>query len=283
MTNRLRKIDIGKIYLENLICEGKRNLIFLKKGTFRMNLNHLDQQSIENMKQLQGNDYPGRGIVIGMSPYGKNYIQIYWIMGRSENSRNRIFDMDGNCVRTKAFDESKMTDPSLIIYHPIKVIKDYHIVGNGDQTDTIYDYIVNGSTFESALNTREFEPDAPNYTPRISGIIDLTKENPNYSLSILKAMNGDENICQRNYYHYSSFYKGFGHCIHTYKEDGNPIPSFEDEPFVVNLFDDMDENADYFWKLLNDYNKISLLVKYIDVISKEVKISIRNKNSGQLL
>lgn len=239
---------------------------------------NLEQLAVENMKKLQGNEYPGRGMVIGRSPNGKKYIQVYWIMGRSENSRNRVFEVEGNFVRTRAFDESKMTDPSLIIYYPIKTVEDYHIIGNGDQTDTIFDYMVNGNTFESSLNTREFEPDYPNFTPRISGIIDLSKENASYSMSLLKTVNGDGNMCQRNFYHYSSFLEGFGHCIHTYKEDGNPIPSFEGEPFVVKLYDEMNENAEHFWNLLNGKNKISLLVKYIDVVSKETEIKIINKN-----
>ncbi len=243
---------------------------------------NLEQQAVNNIKKLQGNEYPGRGMVIGMSPDGTKYIQVYWIMGRSENSRNRIFEAEGEFVRTKAFDERKMTDPNLIIYYPIKATKEYHIVGNGDQTDTIYNYILNGSTFESALNTREFEPDYPNYTPRISGIIDLSKEKVRYSLSILKSIiNGDQNICQRNYYNYSSFLEGFGHCIHTYKEDGDPIPSFTGEPFILKLYDDMNENTEYFWNLLHHKNKISLLIKYIDVISREVKINIVNKNLVQ--
>jgi Archaeal IMP cyclohydrolase len=243
---------------------------------------NLEQLGADNIKKLQENEYPGRGIVIGMSPDGKKYIQLYWIMGRSENSRNRVFEVKENFVRTKAFDESKMTDPSLIIYDPIKSIKDYHIVGNGNQTDTIYDYIINGDTFENALNTREFEPDCPNYTPRISGIIDLSKEKASCALSILKSLNGDDSICQRNYYHYSSFLKGYGHCIHTYKEDGSPIPSFKGEPFIVKLYDDINKNAEHFWNVLNDNNKISLLVKYIDVMSKETEIKIINRNQENI-
>ncbi|AGK97542.1 IMP cyclohydrolase [Clostridium pasteurianum] len=231
-----------------------------------------------NEKKLQQNNYPGRGIIIGMSPNGKNYVQIYWIMGRSENSRNRIFQVEGNFIKTKPFIEKNVIDPSLIIYYPIKNLKDYHIIGNGDQTDTIYNYIKNGKTFENALNTKEFEPDYPNYTPRISGLIDFNKEKASYSLSILKSIDNNKEFCQKNYYNYSNFLKGFGHCIHTYREDGNPIPSFDQEPFIVKLADSIEDNANYFWKLLNKENKISLLVKYININNKKIEFKIINKN-----
>ncbi|MDP4145489.1 MAG: IMP cyclohydrolase [Bacillota bacterium] len=238
----------------------------------------LEQIAVVNHKQIEENNYPGRGIVVGMSPNGKKLIQVYWIMGRSENSRNRVFEAEGDFVRTKAYDESKMVDPSLIIYYPIKSFNNYHIVSNGDQTDTIYDFIKRGESFEAALNTREFEPDSPNFTPRISGLINVSEEAASYSLSILKTIENNGELCQRNFYNYSKFIPGFGHCIHTYKADGNPIPSFQGEPFIVKLHDSIDENADFFWNLLNDENKISLLVKYIDVDSKEVELKIINKN-----
>jgi len=238
----------------------------------------LEQIAKVNEEKIKQNKYPGRGIIVGLSPDGKKYIQIYWIMGRSENSRNRVFKIEDNLVKTEAFEKEKMVDPSLIIYYPIKNCGDYHIVSNGDQTDTIYEYIKNDKTFEDALNTREFEPDFPNYTPRISGLIDLSKEKPSYALSILKSINGNKEFCQRSYYYYNNFLQGFGHCIHTYKEDGNPIPSFVGEPFIVKLYDNINDNAEYFWNLLNKENKISLLVKYIDVESREIEFKIINSN-----
>ena len=239
---------------------------------------NLEQIALQNEKDIQKNNYPGRGIIIGMTPDQKNYIQIYWIMGRSTNSRNRIFEVEDSSVKTKAFDEGKMEDPSLIIYYPIKVYKDYHIVSNGDQTDTIYEYVKSGKTFENALNTREFEPDPPNYTPRISGFIDLASGKKNYGMSILKSINNNEEFCQRSYFCYSNFIKGFGHCIHTYNEDGNPIPSFDKEPYIVKLHNSMEDNEEHFWNLLNKDNKVSLLVKFIDRENKNVKIKIVNKN-----
>jgi IMP cyclohydrolase len=238
----------------------------------------LEEIAVSNKSKLGQNVYPGRGIVIGMTPDGNNYVQVYWIMGRSSNSRNRIFEMDGSFMRTKAFDESKLEDPSLIIYYPIKSHENYHIVTNGDQTDTIYDFIKAGKSFESALNTRTFEPDFPNCTPRISGLIDLNSEGGKYSLSILKSINNDKELSQRNYYNYENFIKGIGHCIHTYNEDGNPIPSFCGEPYVVTLDNDIEKNTEVFWKLLNQENKVSLIVKYINVDSKNVSFKIINKN-----
>jgi len=231
-----------------------------------------------NIKKIQENIYPGRGIIIGKTPNDNFYVQVYWIMGRSANSRNRIFQKYDNCVKTKAFDEKKLEDPTLIIYSPIKKHDNYHIVGNGDQTDTIYDYIYSGKTFENALESRSFEPDAPHYTPRISGIVDTNLDNPNYKLSILKSINNNSEFCQRVFFNYQNFISGYGHCIHTFKSDGHPLPSFEGEPFLVELFDDIDENINHFWNSLNQENRISLLVKYINVISNEVTINIKNKN-----
>lgn len=238
----------------------------------------LKEKALSNEKGILENKYPGRGIVIGMTPDGNNYVQIYWIMGRSENSRNRIFEIEDSSVKTKAFDAEKLEDPSLIIYYPVRVIDNYHIVGNGDQTDTIYEYKKNGKEFEEALNTREFEPDAPNYTPRITGFVDCNGEKARYGLSILKSINNDNEFCQRSYFFYDNFIKGYGHCIHTYSEDGNPIPSFTGEPFIVKLHNDINDNAQYFWNLLNKENRISLLVKYINVNDKKVKFNIINKN-----
>lgn len=239
---------------------------------------NLEKMALINAEAIGENQYPGRGIVIGMTPDGENYVQVYWIMGRSQNSRNRIFELDGSFVKTKAFDPEKLEDPSLIIYYPVKDINNIHIVTNGDQTDTIYDYIKEGKSFEDALNTREFEPDAPNFTPRISGFIDCSGEEAAYGMSILKTIDNNKNFCLRSYFYYGSFINGYGHCIHTYKEDGNPIPSFVGEPLVINLKNDIEENAEYFWNLLNDDNKISLLVKYINVKDNSIKYKIINKN-----
>lgn len=239
----------------------------------------LEKIALCNKEKILQNKYPGRGIVIGLTPDERNYVQVYWIMGRSQNSRNRIFEIEGSSIKTKAFDVQKLENPSLIIYYPIKVVKNYHIVSNGDQTDTIYEYIDNGKTFQDALNTREFEPDFPNYTPRISGYIDGNQEKATYGLSILKTIESNKELCQRSYFYYSNFIKGFGHCIHTYKEEGNPISSFDGEPFVINLQNDINDNAEYFWNLLNEENKISLLVKYINVYDKKVEFKIVNKNN----
>lgn len=232
----------------------------------------------DNIGCLKNNAYPGRGIVIGKTPDGENLVQVYWIMGRSENSRNRIFAKDGEFVKTEAFDESKLVDPSLIIYYPSRVINNAHIITNGDQTDTIYNEIKEGRTFEDALQLREFEPDAPNYTPRISGIVDLDDSKNAYKLSILKSLYNNGNYCLRNIYKYEKAINGVGHCIHTYKEDGNPLPSFSGEPYLMPIQDNIENVSDYYWNLLNDENKISLLVKFINIKTKETKIKIVNKH-----
>lgn len=237
-----------------------------------------EEIALNNEKRLKQNKYPGRGIVIGMTPDGKNYVQVYWIMGRSENSRNRVFEVEEEFVKTKAFDISKLEDPSLIIYYPVKAFNDFHIVTNGDQTDTVYYYLKAGKTFKEALDTREFEPDPPNYTPRISGYVDCASEKATYGLSILKTIDNNEELSQKNYFYYNKFIKGFGHCIHTYNEDGNPIPSFTGEPYVVKLENDIEKNAEKFWNLLNEDNKVSLLVKYINVNNKKSEFRIVNKN-----
>lgn len=225
--------------------------------------------------RLIGNKYPGRGIVIGATPDNKNLVQVYWIMGRSPNSRNRVFEIEDDSVKTKAFDESKLEDPSLIIYYPVKEVNNYHIVTNGNQTDTIADALFEYKTFEEALKTRQFEPDPPNFTPRISGIIDT--DEMTYKLSILKTIDNNELNELKSFYNYSSFIPGIGNCITTYIEDGNPLPSFEGEPFKLQIFDDIDMNVEKFWNYLDEDNKISLLVKYINIKSKEVTMKIKNK------
>ncbi|MBN1623234.1 MAG: IMP cyclohydrolase [Clostridia bacterium] len=226
--------------------------------------------------KLAGNSYPGRGIVIGMTPDGRNIVQIYWIMGRSENSRNRVFEYNGTTLRTRAFEESKLTDPSLVIYNAMRVCNDMHIVTNGDQTDTVYDFVQAGEGFKEALDTREFEPDEPNYTPRISGIV--FSNTMVYKLSVLKTINNDKSRGQRNYFEYTKFINGIGHCVTTYIGDGNPLPSFEGEPYPVEILDDIDENTNRFWNMLDEDNRVSLAVKYIDVSSKEITVRIVNKN-----
>lgn len=229
-------------------------------------------------KELKENAYPGRGIVIGKSKNGKHAVTAYFIMGRSENSRNRIFVQEGEGIRTQAFDPSKLSDPSLIIYAPVRVLGNKTIVTNGDQTDTIYELMDKQQTFEQALRTREFEPDAPNYTPRISGILHVENGSFNYAMSILKSNNGNGDACNRFTYAYNHPINGEGRFIHTYMCDGNPLPSFEGEPKVVEIPDDMDAFADMLWTSLNEDNKVSLFVRYIDIATGEYKSTIINKN-----
>lgn len=232
----------------------------------------------QNIEELAKNPYPGRGIIMGLSPDGQNYLQVYWIMGRSENSQNRVFIHENGFIRTKAYDESKLTDPSLIIYYPVKFTKNAHIVTNGDQTETIYQAIQSGGTFEEALNSREFEPDAPNFTPRISGMIDLSNSKHLYKLSILKSAGHDRKYCIRNYFNYGAAIPGIGHCLHTYCGDGLPLPSFEGEPYPVILFNEIEQTLQYYWDILNPGNRVSLLVKMIHVQTHEVQIRIINRN-----
>lgn len=215
-------------------------------------------------QELQGNSYPGRGIILGRSANGKFAVCAYFIMGRSENSRNRIFVPDGAGIRTQAYDESKCTDPSLIIYSPVRVLGNKTIVTNGDQTDTIYEAIDHQFTFEQGLRARKFEPDAPNYTPRISGIIRCEKGCFNYALSILKSADGNPVSCQRFTYSYENPIAGQGHFIHTYQHDGDPLPSFVGEPKLVSIPDDIDGFSQLIWSSLNPDNRISLFVRYID-------------------
>jgi IMP cyclohydrolase len=232
-----------------------------------------------NLAALRNNSYPGRGIIQGLTPDGHNFVQIYWIMGRSENSRNRIFVNENGFIKTKAYDEAKVTDPSLIIYYPAKFSGGSHIVTNGDQTDTIFNALKAGATFESALNTREFEPDSPNHTPRISGIINLSNTGNQYAyqLSIIKGVKDFPDACIRNYFNYEIALPGVGHCLHTYMGDGNPLPSFAGEPYVVELQNDINQLADYYWDVLNQENRISLLVKFIHIANGESHIKLINK------
>ena len=230
-------------------------------------------------EELAGNSYPGRGIVIGKSKDGKHAVTAYFIMGRSENSRNRVFVEDGEGIRTQAFDPSKLSDPSLIIYAPVRVLGNKTIVTNGDQTDTIYELMDKQQTFEQALRTREFEPDAPNYTPRISGIMHIEKGTYNYAMSILKSNNGNPDACNRYTFAYQNPVAGEAHFIHTYMGDGNPLPSFEGEPKWVELDGDIDTFTKEVWENLNEENKVSLFVRYIDIATGEYETRIVNKNN----
>lgn len=228
---------------------------------------------------LGANTYPGRGIIIGKSADGTKAMIAYFIMGRSENSRNRIFERFDGGMRTKAFDESKLSDPSLIIYNPYLSRNSIDIITNGDQTDTVYNALENGKSFEDALMTREFEPDCPNYTPRISGLLYycFPRNVFNYSLSILKSANGNPEACNRYFYRYSPI-SGIGHFIHTYKCDGTPIPSFEGEPEVVELPNTVKELADVVWNNLNSDNKVSLFVRAVPLDGSPAEEIIINKN-----
>ena len=235
--------------------------------------------ALYNLKTLLSeNTYPGRGIVIGKSADGKKAMIAYFIMGRSENSRNRIFERFDGGMRTKAFDESKLSDPSLIIYNPYLKIGDTDIITNGDQTNTVYDFLKEGNTFEDALATREFEPDAPNFTPRISGAVyyGFAKNMFTYKLSILKSANGRPEACNRYFYNYAPE-NGIGHFIHTYKCDGNPIPSFYGEPEEISMPNTAKELADLVWDNLNDDNKVSLFVRTVDLSNGNADEIIINK------
>lgn len=235
-------------------------------------------KKIDIYEELKQNAYPGRGIVIGKSADGKSAVTAYFIMGRSVNSRNRVFVEDGDGIRTQAFDPSKLSDPHLIIYAPVRVLGNKTIVTNGDQTDTIYDGMDKGMTFEQSLRSREYEDDAPNYTPRISGIVEKTDDGFDYSMSILKSANGNPDSCQRYTFAYSTPLAGEGRFIHTYMGDGNPLPSFEGEPKLVGIPNDIDEFTDGLWNALNEDNKVSLFVRFIDLESGKTQSRIVNKN-----
>ena len=236
----------------------------------------MEMLSIE--KELQGNAYPGRGIIIGKTPDGTKAVTAYFIMGRSENSRNRVFVTEGEGIRTQAYDPSKLTDPSLIIYAPVRVLGNKTIVTNGDQTDTAYEGLEKGLTFEQSLRCREFEPDGPNYTPRISGVMQVENGEYHYAMSILKSNNGNPAASNRYTFTYENPVAGEGHFIHTYKCDGNPLPSFEGEPKLVNILDDMDAYTELLWNSLNEENKVSLFVRYIDIATGTYETKIVNKN-----
>lgn len=236
-------------------------------------------QKITIKEALCQKKYPGRGIFFGRSLDGKDIYIAYFIMGRSENSRNRILKADGLDIKTKAFNKEKMKDPSLIIYTPLKTLNNIIILTNGDQTDTISDFLLRGKTFEDAINTRDYEPDKPNYTPRISGIVDFSKEEPAYKISIIKAMVNNEKVyTERHFFYYEKSIPGMGHLIHTYKNDGEPLPPFCGEPIAINIKSDFDSFVNELWACLNFENKVSLLARKINIYNFENYTKIINKN-----
>ena len=226
---------------------------------------------------LAGREYPGRGICIGLSPDRQTLAMAYWIMGRSENSRNRVFVEDGEGIKTQAFDPAKMKDPSLIIYSPVRVLGKRTIVTNGDQTDTIYHALESGGNFESALETRCFEPDAPNFTPRVSALLDFTN-GFSYKMSILKAADAAGSGCDRFTYSYAPV-AGIGHFIHTYEKNGDPIPSFSGEPERVAVGCTVDSCTRLIWENLNEQNKVSLFVRFTDIATGKYESRLINKNT----
>lgn len=236
---------------------------------------------IDLRQELTQNAYPGRGIVIGRSEDGKHAVAAYFIMGRSSNSRNRIFVTEGEGIRTQAFDPTKLEDPSLIIYAPVRVLGNETIVTNGDQTDTVYEGMEKKLSFEQSLRSREFEPDGPNYTPRISGVIHMEENGFSYEMSILKSNNGNPDSCNRYTFSYENPVSGEGRFIHTYMQDGNPLPSFEGEPKLVAIPNDIDAFTQMLWESLNEDNKVSLFVRYIDLETKTYKTNIVNKNESK--
>ena len=238
----------------------------------------MDIYKINTIEELvKGNSYVGRGIIVGKSEDGKKAVTAYFIMGRSENSRNRIFVENGDEVIIHPFDASKVEDPSLIIYSPIRVIDNKLIVTNGDQTDTVYDFVKDGRGFAEALETREFEPDAPNLTPRISAMLTFDEGDFKYDMSILKSADAIGSACNRYTYSYSPL-KGLGHFIHTYVCDGNPIPTFQGEPERVEIPNCIDKFTEDIWNNLDENNKISVYVRYIDLKTGEAENRMINKN-----
>ena len=227
---------------------------------------------------LSSNAYPGRGIVIGRSEDGSKAVTAYFIMGRSVNSRNRVFTATEDGIKTEAFDPSKLTDPHLIIYSPVRVLGNKTIVTNGDQTDTIYELMDRQYTFEQSLRGREFEDDAPNYTPRISGIMRVENGTYNFAMSILKSADGNPESCERHTFTYSNPIPGTGRFIHTYMGDGNPLPSFEGEPEKVAISGDIDSFTEKVWNSLNEENKVSLFVRFINIADGTYETRIVNKN-----
>lgn len=231
-----------------------------------------------SMDALRNSRYPGRGIVIGQTPDARYFVQVYWIMGRSAGSRNRVFVADGDTVRTRALDESALENPDLVVYRPVRVLNGCHIVSNGDHTDTIFDAIQGSGNFESALNTRTFEPDPPIHTPRIAGLVDLEDRCVAYKLAMLKSVGGSGDTTARHYFNYETGIPGIGHCVTTYRDDGDPPPAFAGEPYAVDLHDRIETTRDHYWDALNRENRVSLLVKFIHAASGKTDLSIVNKH-----
>lgn len=228
---------------------------------------------------LSGNSYPGRGIVAGLSDDGKHAVSAYWTMGRSKGSRNRIFVEDGDGIRTQAFDSTLIAgDPSLIIYSAVRVLGGKTIVTNGDQTDTIFEGLESGKSFEESLRSRKYEHDSPNYTPRISSILDVSGGKFSYAVSILKSDSGNPDNTLRFTFSYDNPQKGEGHFIHTYLGDGNPLPSFEGEPLKIGISGDIGSFAEKIWSSLDSENKVSLFVRFIDIATGKFESWIINKN-----
>ena len=232
--------------------------------------------------RIEISTYPGRGIVIGATPDGSHLVQVYWIMGRSEGSRNRIFIQEGDHVKTWVFDESKVKNLELVSYYPIRVYESNHLVTNGDQTDTILEHLKSGRTFESALDTRTWEPDPPIHTPRIAGLLN-TKADTGYAykLGILKTVEGNAGYTSRQYFTYETAISGYGHCITTYLDDDDPVISFEGAPYLVGLSNDIQETTDRFWSLLDEDNKVAILTKFIDPVTNTSEIHIQNRFEGK--
>lgn len=237
----------------------------------------MEQKSLFEL--LKNNRYPGRGIVMGVAPDGKTAVMAYFIMGRSENSRNRIFVREEDGIRTQAFDEKKLRDPSLILYAPVRVYKQTTIITNGDQTDTIYAGLQAGKSLQESLRARTFEPDAPNYTPRISGLMHRMTDGFQYQLSILKSNHGNPDAVLKNFYDFEQPQPGEGHLIHTYRQDGSPLPSFEGEPVPVRISDPIDLFTENLWDALNHENRISLFVRYLNLGDGAEETRILNQNS----
>lgn len=236
-------------------------------------------KTINIYEALKNNSYPGRGIIIGKSADGNNAVTAYFIMGRSVNSRNRVFTETPDGIKTEAADPSKLTDPHLIIYSPVRVLGNKTIVTNGDQTDTIYELMDNQQTFEQALRTRLYEDDAPNYTPRISGIMHVGNGEYNYAMNIIKSADGNPDCAERFTFTYTNPLNGVGHFIHTYMGDGDPLPSFEGEPEKIEIPNDIDTFTNDLWNALNEDNKVSLFVRFIDIRTGKAATKIVNKYS----
>jgi IMP cyclohydrolase len=240
----------------------------------------LREQAAENLVRISRNPYPGRGIIIGMTTDRRRMMLVYWIMGRSGNSRNRIFVEEPDGIRTEAFDPAKLTDPSLVIYWPARQSGSVQFVTNGDQTDTLARLAPDGKSFEEALMTREFEPDPPNWTPRISGMADAADPLGSYRLSILKTQDGNPECCVRCFYRYDKAIQGIGHCIHTYQGDGNPLPSFAGDPYPVPVPDTAEEAAAFYWPLLDEGNRVALFARTVDRVAGTVETRIINRHAA---